>query len=158
MIDVELRDITIGEAGPDAGWNALLVVDGEPLGGIRHDDDHGISHAWFVEGRDERDVGTVMEALADEDPDLGHSALSVRCAELVAWEWIRRGVVDILSTEAIGIVGEGSEVELRAVVVPDGGTLDSAISYLRKTEPGIVILNDMEESAAVEAYLTVGVS
>ncbi len=129
MIDIELRDLRIHPDGPEVGWTGLLVAEELPIARVANH--------------------------AEDVLNLGRMALGVRCSELIAWECMRLGVADMLSEEAMGIVGAGPTAELRAVVVPEGGTLEEAISYLEASEPGIRVLNGMDLDEAVEAWLEV---
>jgi len=155
MIDVELRNLVIHADGPASGWTATLVAEDLPIARVEHDEHDILRIVELADGRSHRDVEAVRVAMMHESPDLGTLALGVRCSELLAWEWMRLGVADMLSEKAVGIVGEGAAAELKAVVVPEGGSIDGAIAYLKASEPGIRMLNGMDIDAAVEAWLEV---
>lgn len=155
MIDIELRGLKIHPDGPEVGWTGLLVAEELPIARVANHETDVLRVVELAEGRTDRDMDAVRVALTEESPQYGAMALGVRCSELIAWECMRLGVGDMLSEEAMGIVGEGPGAELRAVVVPEGGSIEGAISYLRDAEPGIRILNDMDLDAAVEAWLEV---
>jgi hypothetical protein len=155
MIDVELRDLMIHETGPEAGWTGLLVAEGLPIAHVGHDPKEAVRMIELVDGRTNDDMEAVRIALETESPALGAMALGVRCSELVAWQWMRQSLEDMLRSEAVGVVGEGPEAELRSVRVPEGGSIEAAVSHLWREEPGVRILNGMDPDKAVEAWLSV---
>lgn len=150
MTDIELTDIVLDERGPSQGWSAVILC-GDRLAAIVSGNAETTVIGAFLIGS-ETTLAEIRDEIADDHP-AATDPLDARCRALVGWEWLRREVAEMTADRAVGVVEDEEGVATLVVVeVPEGGELGGAVAWLRAERPDAVVLNGLDEDAAVAAY------